>query len=168
MAVKDAGSLDEFIEKAALECLNHDPAHPALHAFEPGAETYLSSDASVDHELLLKVQFRQPIRLSGIRIIGSTEDETAPQTVKLFQGKDHMGFEEAGDEEPVQAITFEADQVNKGVVVPVRFVKFQCVTSLQLFFQENFGADVTKVQRIEFIGEPAQKMDMKEFKPIKG
>lgn len=168
MAVKDAGSLDEFIEKAALECLNQDDAHPAAHAFEPGAETYLASDESVDHELLLKVQFRQPIRLSGVRIIGTTEDETAPQTVKLFQGKDHIGFEEAADEEPMQALNLEAEQVNKGVIVPVRFVKFQCVSSLQLFFQENYGASVTKVQRVEFFGEPAQKMDMKDWKPIKG
>jgi len=166
-AVKDSwGSLDEFVEKATLECLNQDNAHPVTNAFE-GGETYLQSDESVDHELLVKVQFRQPIRLSAVKIYGNVEDETAPQTVKIFQGKDHIGFEEAGDEEASQVLNLEADQVNKGEPVVVKFVKFQCVQSLQLFVQENFGGAVTKVRRIEFLGEPAQKMDMKDWKPVK-
>lgn len=162
------GSLDEFIEKATLECLNQDETHPVANAFQPNRDLVLQSDPSVDHQMIIKVTFRQPVKLSSIRIIGNSQDETAPQTVKVFQGKNHMGFQEAEEEEPTQELTFTAADVDKGEPVPVRFVKFQSVQSLQIFVAANFGSNVTRVHRLEFLGQPAQAMDMKDFKPIKG
>jgi len=161
-----AGSLDEFIEKAQLECLNQDQAHPVTNAFEAG-DAALASDESTDHQLLIKVQFRVPVKLQSLKIIGNAEDETGPQTIKIFQDKVNMGFEEAEEEQAIQEIALTAAELG-GQSCQLRFVKFQSVTSLQMFIQENFGASVTKVQRIEFCGTPAASMDMKDWKPIKG
>ncbi|CAE7418550.1 unnamed protein product, partial [Symbiodinium necroappetens] len=80
-------SLDEFVEKGQLECLNEDKEHPVLNILDPSPDTALSSDENVDHQLLLKVQFRVPVKLQSVRILGSSEV--------------NMGFEDA-DEEPVQ------------------------------------------------------------------
>eukprot|EP00441_Pelagodinium_beii_P045843 CAMPEP_0197619904 /NCGR_PEP_ID=MMETSP1338-20131121/860_1 /TAXON_ID=43686 ORGANISM="Pelagodinium beii, Strain RCC1491" /NCGR_SAMPLE_ID=MMETSP1338 /ASSEMBLY_ACC=CAM_ASM_000754 /LENGTH=166 /DNA_ID=CAMNT_0043188957 /DNA_START=73 /DNA_END=573 /DNA_ORIENTATION=+ len=161
------GSLDEFIEKGQLECLNADQAHPVTNAFEAGKEAVLASDESTDHQLLVKVQFRVPVKIQTLTILGNAEDETAPQTVKIFQDKVNMGFEEAEEETPIQEINLTAAELG-GQCCQLRFVKFQSVTSLQLFIQDNFGAAQTKVHRIEFCGQPAQSMDMKDWKPIKG
>ncbi|CAE7500984.1 TXNL1 [Symbiodinium microadriaticum] len=160
-------SLDEFVEKGQLECLNEDKEHPVLNILDPSPDTALSSDENVDHQLLLKVQFRVPVKLQSVRILGSSEDGTAPQTVKLFLDKVNMGFEDA-DEEPVQELTLGPENVDGGEACQLRFVKFQNVSSLQIFFQENFGAPVTRVSRLEFLGQPASSMDMKDWKPVKG
>mmetsp|Transcript_37964 Transcript_37964/g.57243 ORF Transcript_37964/g.57243 Transcript_37964/m.57243 type:complete len:167 (-) Transcript_37964:319-819(-) len=164
---KLGGNLDEFIDKALLECLNQDEGHAVVNAFEDNDE-FLASDKDVDSELLVKVQFRQPIKLSGIKVLGGPEDDTAPQSVKIFEGKENIGFAEAGDEEAKQELQLEAEATQgDGSIVPVRFVKFQMVRTLQLYFPDA-GNDQTQVRRIQFFGEPAEKMDMKEWKPIKG
>ncbi|CAE7365854.1 TXNL1 [Symbiodinium natans] len=137
-------SLDEFVEKGQLECLNEDKANPVLNVLDPSPDTALSSDENVDHQLLLKVQFRVPVKLQSVRILGSSEDGTAPQTVKLFLDKVNMGFDDA-DEEPVQELQLGPENVDGGEVCQLRFVKFQNVSSLQIFFQENFGAPVTRI-----------------------
>eukprot|EP00747_Dinoflagellata_sp_TGD_P164024 gnl/TRDRNA2_/TRDRNA2_183395_c0_seq1.p1 gnl/TRDRNA2_/TRDRNA2_183395_c0~~gnl/TRDRNA2_/TRDRNA2_183395_c0_seq1.p1 ORF type:complete len:166 (-),score=55.58 gnl/TRDRNA2_/TRDRNA2_183395_c0_seq1:306-803(-) len=159
-------SLNEFIENKS--CLNQDEKQPLANAFDLSSDSVCSSDADVDHQLIICVEFRQPVKLSGVKITANAEDETAPQTVKIFQGKKSIGFAEAEDEEATQVLTFQPEDVTKGEAVPVKFVKFQNVNNLQLFFQENYGAGTTKIAKLEFMGVPAEKMDMKEFKPIKG
>eukprot|EP00928_Gymnodinium_smaydae_P086897 TRINITY_DN71299_c0_g1_i1.p1 TRINITY_DN71299_c0_g1~~TRINITY_DN71299_c0_g1_i1.p1 ORF type:complete len:164 (+),score=54.57 TRINITY_DN71299_c0_g1_i1:81-572(+) len=163
MAVKGE-DLGQFIEH--VECLNQDPGHPVANIFQPNGELVLKSET--DPQLLIKVTFRQPVKLTAISFSGKSEDETAPRTVKLFLGKDHIGFSEAETEEPTQQFELEAAQVDEPQPVPLRFVKFQNVTSIQIFVEDNFGADLTTVQRIQFLGMEGNKMDMKDFKPIKG
>jgi len=52
--------------------------------------------------------------------------------------------------------------------VPLRFVKFQNITSLQIFVEENGGSDVTQITRLQVVGATGDSMDMKAFKPVKG
>eukprot|EP00930_Biecheleria_cincta_P033528 TRINITY_DN23237_c0_g2_i1.p1 TRINITY_DN23237_c0_g2~~TRINITY_DN23237_c0_g2_i1.p1 ORF type:complete len:185 (+),score=47.89 TRINITY_DN23237_c0_g2_i1:55-555(+) len=161
-------SLDEFIEKTNLECLNQDEAHPVEHALEANKDTFLSSDPGTDPELIMKVKFRSPVKLSSIAVHGSSEDETAPKLVKIFVNAENIGFDEAQENEPTQVLTLTPNDVDVGEKNALRFVKFQNVNSLQLFFAENFGSDVTKVRQVEFFGQPASSLDMKDWKPIKG
>eukprot|EP00931_Biecheleriopsis_adriatica_P079458 TRINITY_DN52866_c0_g1_i1.p2 TRINITY_DN52866_c0_g1~~TRINITY_DN52866_c0_g1_i1.p2 ORF type:complete len:166 (-),score=55.15 TRINITY_DN52866_c0_g1_i1:53-550(-) len=160
-------SLDEFIEKGQLECLNQDAAQPVTNAFEDG-DACLRSDT--DQQLLVKVQFRVPVKLQSIRIQGPADcvaNEVAPTTVKLFQDKVSMGFEEGESEEGTQSLSLSPEE-QEGKPVQLRFVKFQNVTSLQIFIAENLGAEQTSIKRIEFFGQPAASMDMKDWKPVKG
>mmetsp|Transcript_46979 Transcript_46979/g.94874 ORF Transcript_46979/g.94874 Transcript_46979/m.94874 type:complete len:165 (+) Transcript_46979:95-589(+) len=157
-------NLAEFIEKTSLECLNQLEANPVANAFT-GDDSFLQSDT--DHQLIIKVSFRQPVKLYGIKFKGFAEDESAPTVVKLFQGKENIGFQEAEDEEASEMITLDPTTLDQFPEYTVRFVKFQHVQSLQIFIAENAGAEATKIQQIEFRGMPASSMDMKDWKPCK-
>ena len=43
-----------------------------------------------------------------------TEDETAPQTVKIFQGQASIGFQEAEEEQSVQTLELTKSQIDDG------------------------------------------------------
>jgi len=165
-AGKPGSPLDELIDPSVLECLNQDDRQPVQRAFEDG-DAFLASDAEVDHELLVKVQFTQPVKLSAIRILAGPDSSSAPTVVKVFQSRPTIGFDDAADEEPTQELVLSDENVLQGEPVPLRYVKFQSVRNLQLFFGENNGGEQTQVRRIQFLGEPATNMDMKDWKPCK-
>lgn len=65
-----------------------------------------------------------------------------------------MDFSEASSAAPTQTLTLTSEQL-KGEKIPLRFVKFQNVSSLQLFFDENQeDSDVTFINAISFNGTP--------------
>lgn len=160
------GPLDEFIDKGALECLGASEDTPVGNAFEEG-DAELKSDT--DAQLLIKVTFRSPVKLSGFSIRG-TQDDSAPNIVKLFVNKPNIGFDEAQDEQPLQAVELTPEEVEKDEKKELRFVKFQNVFTVQMFVEANAGGieDPTKVKGIKFFGCPEQAMDMKDWKPVKG
>lgn len=159
--------LNNLIDLSSLECLNQDDGHPLVNAVKGEADSFVQSDPDVDHQLLIKVGFRQPVKLKAICFHGSAADETAPKLVKVFLGRQSIGFDEAQDEKPTQVLDLPADKVEVGDPIELRFVNFQNVTTIQLFVESNFGAQVTKIQSIEFLGVTAESTDMKAFKPIK-
>mmetsp|Transcript_22740 Transcript_22740/g.53059 ORF Transcript_22740/g.53059 Transcript_22740/m.53059 type:complete len:169 (-) Transcript_22740:229-735(-) len=164
------GSLDEFIEKARIDCSNMDAAFPAANALSDD-DLELRSDKETDHQLILKVEFRQPVKLSHIRVLApanAEEDESAPTTVKVFQGKPNIGFQEAEDEPSSQDLSLQTNDTVGGEKVALKFVKFQSVQNVQIFVSENLGGPVTRIKRVEFFGQPAAAMDMKDWKPVKG
>merc|ERR1712217_496608 len=160
--------LNDLVDMSTLECLNQDDEHTVTDAVNnylanedaPGGAA-LQSDPDVDHQLLIKVGFLQPVKLKAITLRGNTEDETAPQLVKIFQGQMHIGFQEAEDQQSVQTLELSADDLTTGDAIPLRFVKFQNVSTLQLFVESNFGAEVTRIEQLAFWGTPAEVVDMK-------
>merc|ERR1712185_440954 len=99
-----------------LECLNQDAEHPVTSAIrlssaDVGEEASLQSDPDVDHQLLIKLGFQQPIKLRAITFSGNTEDETAPRVVKLFQGHMDMGFQEAEDQAAVETLNLSSSHL---------------------------------------------------------
>ncbi|CAE8619350.1 unnamed protein product [Polarella glacialis] len=164
--VPGAYLLNDLVDMSTLECLNQDDGHPVSGAISKSVATAgLRSDPEVDHQLLIKLGFRQPVKLKAISFHGSTRDATAPKVVKIFQGQVDIGFQEAEDQEAVQLLDLSTSQVEGGDPVPLRFVKFQSVSTLQLFVQENFGAEVTCILQLQFWGTVAETVDMKAWKP---
>lgn len=166
--------LNDLVDMTTLECLNQDDEHPVTNAVSRSAAdadrlagVALQSDPEVDHQLLIKIGFRQPVKLKAITFRGTTEDETAPQVVKVFQGQKDIDFQDAEEAEPLQMLNLTASQIDACDPVALRFVKFQHVSTLQLFVQNNFGADVTRIERLEFWGTPAENVDIKDWKPVK-
>jgi len=147
--------------------LNEDGTHPVGNAFDGQPHTWLQSDPDTDTQLLLSVGFRLPVKISALKITvppGAEENMEAPLSIKLFLGKDDsLDFGEA--ESRVATQEFE---VKPGEEMPVRFVKFQNVQMMRVFVTGSTGGDVTKISSIQFIGQPEQAIDMKEWKPIKG
>lgn len=173
--VPGAYLLNDLVDMKKIECLNQDCEHPVTNAIcnslreaATVADDALQSDPDVDHQLLIKVGFRLPIKLKAITIGGNVENETAPKIVKVFQGQANMEFQDAEDQEATQVLELSASHVAGDDPVMLRFVKFQHVITLQLFVESNFGADITRIEHLKFWGTPAEVVDMKAWKPISG
>jgi len=160
-------NLADHISVAGAECLNEDPSHPICNLFQPNKDLVLKSDESVDHQLLVRIPFNTTVKLGGIKIYAPDTDE-APQVLKIFQNKFAIGFSDAEADTPEQTITLDKENLNSEEPIPLRFVKFQNVQSIQLFFEDNHGGDVTVLQHIEIFGQTGESMDMANFKPVKG
>jgi len=171
--VPEAQCLNELIDMGRLECLNQDDEHPLAHALgssPPDAdgmtEAALQSDPDVDSQLLIKLSFLQPVKLKAITLRGSVDDESAPKVMKIFLGQMNLDFQEADELAAVQTFDLAPEHVKAGDPMMLRFVKFQHVTTLQIFVQENFGADATRIEQLEFWGTPVESVDMKAWKPL--
>jgi len=73
-----------------------------------------------------------------------------------------FGFEEAEDHEPSQELNLKDDDF--GNVFDLKFVKFQNVSSIAFFVEENHGGEFTRINKLELYGIPLHQTNMKELK----
>ncbi|KAL8787011.1 MAG: hypothetical protein Q9213_002447 [Squamulea squamosa] len=128
----DAGA--KVVEKTWPQRLNSEPV--------------LESDA--DEQLLMFVPFTGVLKLHSV-LIRSSEDSSAPKTLKLFLNRDDLDFSTASDLQPTQ--TLELSQTSDIQELSVKRTSFGNTYSLTLFFENNFGDDVTRIYWIGFKGE---------------
>ena len=90
----------------------------------------LRSDADIDHELIIVVQFNQSVKLRGVRFLAteskSDDDSTeasGPAQVKLFLQRPNYSFADCEAEEPTETINLTKEQIQTGEEVRVKFVK---------------------------------------------
>jgi len=96
-------------------------------------------------------------------------EENGPKTVKLFVNRQAIDFNDAKSSEAVQTLEFEKQHLNDGSPVELRFVKFQSVQSLSLFFANNQSdSDQTIIKSVTFFGTPIVTTNMKDFKKAEG
>ena len=157
-------SLADKISTDQVECLNEDAEHPARNIFTSDPARYLQSD--VDPQLLVSVPFQVPVKIGSIKISfrEGIDEKSIPSSVKLFTNRVSLGFGDAEALVPIQ--TIGKDALRSGNEIPLRYVLFQNVQSIQLFFEDNGGAETTEIGEVEFFGIEAEKMDMKDFKKI--
>jgi hypothetical protein len=169
---KGMGVLNQFIEPTSLECLNEHKGRPVANAFDGASETYLQSDPETDNQLLISVGFRDPVKISAINLkVPAGAEDSRPSKIKIFLGRDNsLDFDEAES----RIATQEFEEVVLGQEMPVKFVKFQNVSNITIFVPGSAKGDTddtdipTKISLLQFIGCPAAKCDMKDFKAIKG
>ncbi len=93
-----------------------------------------------------------------------------PRTIKLFTNKPHnLGFDEAEDLSATQDIVLtERDWSAEGTAnIPLRFVKFQNITSLVLFVENGDGeGEKTRLDRVRLIGETGERREMGKLEKI--
>ena len=73
--------------------------------------------------------------MRSIIIRSAINPEQAPRTIKLFINKPSLGFEDVEDAvepEAAQVIELTDEQVKEGKPIPLRYVRFQAVTSLHV------------------------------------
>jgi thioredoxin len=177
------------IELRHCELLNVDPdvgsvrvlfdtAKPgALSGGKSATKDWVESDT--DEQLLLFMPFQSMLKLHTLQITSlppsddDDDEEDAPmrpRTIKLFTNKPHnMGFDEAEDMSATQEFELSEEDWNaEGTAnIPLRFVKFQNVTSLVLFVQNGDGdGEKTRLDRLRLVGETGEKREMGKLEKI--
>jgi len=112
------------------------------------ASPVLKSDA--DEQLLMTVPFAGTVKLHSI-LIRSSDSASAPKTLKLFVNKDNMDFSTASDLSPTQTLTLS--QTSEIQDIPVKRALFGNTYSLSLFFEDNYGNEVTEIYYLGFKGD---------------
>ncbi|XP_067037332.1 thioredoxin-like protein 1 [Acropora muricata] len=166
VGVKGHMDLGLFINKSGCECLNESDDHHFSAALAKGPD-YLESDC--DEQLLISIAFNQGVKLHSLKIQGP-DDGRGPKTVKLFSNLTKtMDFDSAEGFEAVQTLELTPDDIKDDIIIPLKFVKFQNILNLTLFFQNNQGGEeTTVVNYIGFIGSPLDTTNMEDFKRVAG
>lgn len=135
-------------------------------------------ESDTDEQLMLYVPFQSKLKVHSLQVTSlppSDEDDDElpmrPRTLKLYTNSSHvLGFEQAEDTNPQQSIEIQPEQWDAKTgtaTVDLRFVKFQNVTSLVIFFVDGDGdSEKLRVDRIRIIGEAGEKREMGKLEKI--
>ncbi|GAQ08063.1 thioredoxin-like protein 1 [Aspergillus lentulus] len=175
-----------------LELLNRDSDFgTAKTLFDPSKPSALSDngkkkegapadwvESDTDEQLMLFIPFQSTIKVHSLQVTSlaspSEDDDEAPmrpKTIQLYTNRSHvLGFDEADDITPVQTVTIQPedwDPKTATAKVDLRFVKFQNVTSLVVFFVDGDGdSEKLRVDRIRIFGEAGEKREMGKLEKI--
>lgn len=94
--------------------------------------------------------FTGQIKLHSILVRTSPAD-TAPKTLKIFLNRSDIDFSTASELRPTQEL--ELSQTSDVQDIPIKRALFGKVQNLTLFFEDNFGDDVTNITYLGFKGE---------------
>lgn len=146
------------------ECMNESDQHPFTNVFENN-ETYLKSDC--DGQLIMAITFQQPVKIHSLKLKAPLE--SGPKDVKIFINQPQtLGFDSGESNTAVQELHLSPSQL-EGSPIPLEYVKFQNVSNIQLFVQNNQNSlDSTVITYIGFIGTPLASTNMGDFRRISG
>lgn len=165
VCVKGHMDLVSFVEKNGCECLNEASDHTLADALSNKCG-YLESDC--DEQLIIMIAFNQVVKLHSIKLNGP--EDKGPRTVKIFINQPKsLDFDSAEAMDCIQTLELGPEDIQNGVIIPLRFVKFQAVTNITLFVRDNQGGtETTQIDQLSFYGTPASTTNMSEFKRIAG
>eukprot|EP01083_Nonionella_stella_P177243 622395_1 len=129
----------DFLDMSACSVLNIDEKTSLPDILQPNpTDKFVSSDPDVDEQLLFKISFKNPVRLSHliIRATKGPEDASPPRVVKLYANQSGLDFSDAESLAPSQELTLETKHLG-GEKVALKEMNFQKVTSLDLFVENN-------------------------------
>lgn len=95
--------------------------------------------------------FTGVVKLKSIRVAGGP-DGASPSRMKVWINRNDVDFSNADDLPPTQEWELVED-FQAEIPWETRLFKFQNVTSLTIYFPENFGADSSLVYYIGLTGE---------------
>ncbi|RPD65807.1 DUF1000-domain-containing protein [Lentinus tigrinus ALCF2SS1-7] len=150
-------SLLEHLDTPQVTCLNESPSHTLKSIVEGRkkntGDAYVLSE--VDAELLLNISFNQTVKIRSISIQAKNVEQ-APKTIRLYTNKPSLAFSDVeGGGGCLQEIELSKEDVAQGKKIPLRFVRFQSVTSLHIFVESNQdGEDETRIDAIDIFGYP--------------
>lgn len=156
-------SLLEYLDISQVNCLNEQHQHDLKSIVAsrkinpPESSAYLASDA--DRQLLVNICFNQAVKIRTLVIKTKVEME-GPKTIKLRINNSSISFsdvEDAADKTFAQVVELSREDVTEGRPIPLRFVRFQRVSSLHIFVESNQGgSDQTRIDAIDVIGIPVE------------
>lgn len=138
-------------------------------------------ESDTDEQLMLYIPFNSTVKIHSLHVTsvppsageddGTDEIPMRPKTMSLYTNRSHvLGFDEADDIPSVQTIEIKPEDwdASTGTAkVDLRFVKFQNVISLVIFFVDGDGdSDKLRVDRIRIIGESGAQRAMGKLEKI--
>ncbi|PYH92859.1 thioredoxin-like protein [Aspergillus ellipticus CBS 707.79] len=189
-APKGYSDITDQYDPKGLELLNRDTgfgtARTLLEGAKPSALSKGKSGSSsspdwvesdTDEQLMLYIPFQCTLKVHSLQITSllpegeeaeeRDEDERPmrPKTLQLYVNRSHvLGFDEAEDIPAVQTVTIQPgdwDAKTGTAKVDLRFVKFQSVFSLVVFFVDGEGeSEKLRVDRVRIFGEAGEKREM--------
>lgn len=141
-----------------------------------GGKDWVESDT--DEQLMLYIPFQSKLKVNSLQITSfppedEDDDETPmrPKTLSLYTNRSHvLGFDEAEDIPAVQTVEIKDedwDPKTGTANVPLRYVKFQNVTSMVVFFVDGNGdGEKLRVDRVRVVGEAGEKRSMGKLEKI--
>ncbi|OQE90379.1 hypothetical protein PENNAL_c0012G06192 [Penicillium nalgiovense] len=138
------------------------------------------TESDTDEQLMLYVPFNAMLKVHSLQITSlppaeadADDDETPmrPRNLHIYKNTSHvLGFDEADGIPPVQKVEIKPgdwDAKTGTATVPLRFVNFQNVTSLVMFFVDGDGdSEKLRVDRIRVIGEAGANRSMGKLEKI--
>ena len=100
-----------------------------------------------------KHSFAGVVKLHAVLIRSSTS-ATSPRTLKIYRNQEDLDFSAATDTSPTQELA--VSQTNEVQEIPVKRSLFGNTYSLTLFFEDNYGDDISEIFWLGFKGEFAQ------------
>ncbi|KAI1420693.1 thioredoxin [Xylaria sp. FL1777] len=180
--------ISDAVDVRGLELLNADTDFSVRTLFNKSKPSSLDKgpntsdekdwvESDTDEQLLLFTPFNSATKLHTLQLTSlpptdDDDDETPmrPRTIKLFTNRPHnLGFDEADDIDPTQTIEIgEADWNSNGTAsLPLRFVRFQNITSLVIFVVDGDGdSEKVRLDRVRLIGESGEKREMGKLEKI--
>lgn len=155
-------SLNDVIEGSGCYCLGEKADKPWRNLLSGGgAALPLESDA--DEQLLLHFTFRQTVKLSSIDF-GLPENDSCPQTIKLFLNTNNLGFDDASSNKPVEQFEIDDEDLSQ-FNFKVKAVKWNRVESITIFVEDNHGNDISALTSINFNGVTIQGTNVADIGP---
>lgn len=99
---------------------------------------------------LNKYRFAGQVKLQSI-LIRTSNDSSAPKTLKLFINCENLDFDTASEAEATEVLELAQDP--RIQEYPVKRHRFTMTRSLTIFFEDNWGAETTKISYLGFKGE---------------
>mmetsp|Transcript_842 Transcript_842/g.2462 ORF Transcript_842/g.2462 Transcript_842/m.2462 type:complete len:207 (-) Transcript_842:16-636(-) len=103
-----------------------------------------------DTELIIKVPFTAPVKLTAITVIGGDRG-TAPGNVRLYANREELDFTSVGDVQAEQELELGED-FHGAVQFPLRAGRFSNVTHLCLYFPTSLAFEQTRIHWIGLWG----------------
>lgn len=155
--------LSSMIQKHQCECLNESDEHPLKDALDPAKGSYLESDC--DEQLIISLAFSQNVKLHSLKL--DAPQDKGPKTLKLFINLPYtLDFDKADSMEPTQLLELTPEDLAKKII-PLRYVKYQNVSNLQIFVTDNQkDTETTVINHLSLIGTPLSTVNMNDFKPV--
>ncbi|KXG47125.1 Thioredoxin [Penicillium griseofulvum] len=138
------------------------------------------TESDTDEQLMLYIPFNSTLKVHSLQVTSlppadadTDDDETPmrPRNLHIYKNTSHvLGFDEADGIPPVQKVEIQSgdwDAKTGTATVPLRFVNFQNVTSLVVFFVDGDGdSEKLRVDRIRIIGEAGANRSMGKLEKI--
>ena len=189
---KGYSDVTDQIDPKGLELLNRDSEHGEPRVlFNPSKPAGLADkgkgkegskadwvESDTDEQLMLYIPFQSTLKVHSLHVTSlppadEDDDDTPmrPKTLSLYTNRSQvLGFDEAEDIPAVQTVEIKPEDYDAktGTArVDLRFVKFQNVTSLVIFFSDGDGdSDKLRVDRLRVIGDAGEKRNMGKLEKI--